>query len=459
MVHDEDDPSCPLCEQNLSASRRRFLKNRLNVRAQLLTHQIARITRILTRLKALLVADHATIKTVDAIIQELTTRRARQEALEKEQKQTATHTQEVSTQCAALEKKRTELRAACAEKEKAIALREKEYDTLLAQDPDYKVARDQMTAIEERTKKSIYNTDAHRTDHAQLTELEKELRTYDQHSDEMHKQKPRQERIGTLCTELKTVAHDIAIQTKKVATYATLDTQEKELADAKKELAARTKKLESQRTALISERGGLEEQRAKFARLEKECKEQQRELCEIDEATCDYQAIATATGKDGIQALLIEESIPEIEHEANLLLSKLTDNQSHIFIESLRDLKSGGTKETLDIKISDTAGVRPYELFSGGEAFRIDFALRVAISKLLARRAGATLQTLIIDEGFGSQDEEGLSRIMDAIHQIQDDFAKIIVVSHLSALKEQFPVHFVVTKCAGNSNVVVVENG
>ena len=109
---------------------------------------------------------------------------------------------------------------------------------------------------------------------------------------------------------------------------------------------------------------------------------------ELKENALDYQAIAVATSKDGIQALLIEEAIPEIEQEANHLLSKLTDNQAQLFIESLRDLKKGGTKETLDIKISDTAGIRPYELFSGGEAFRIDFALRIAISKLLARRAG-----------------------------------------------------------------------
>ena len=58
-----------------------------------------------------------------------------------------------------------------------------------------------------------------------------------------------------------------------------------------------------------------------------------------------------------------------------------------------------------------------HELFSGGEAFRIDFALRIAISKLLARRAGTALQTLIIDEGFGSQDEEGLAHIMEALYR------------------------------------------
>ncbi len=144
-------------------------------------------------------------------------------------------------------------------------------------------------------------------------------------------------------------------------------------------------------------------------------------------------------GKDGIQALLIEQALPEIEQEANALLEKLTDGQAHLFIESLRDLKSGKSKETLDIHISDATGIRSYELFSGGEAFRIDFALRIALSNFLARRAGTALQTLIIDEGFGSQDEEGLAHIMEAIYKIQDDFAKIIIVSHLPYMKDHVP--------------------
>jgi len=168
--------------------------------------------------------------------------------------------------------------------------------------------------------------------------------------------------------------------------------------------------------------------------------------------------LATALGKDGIQALLIEDALPEIEQEANALLSKLTDNQSHLSIESVRDLKSGKAKETLDIKISDSVGIRPYELFSGGEAFRIDFALRIALSKLLARRAGASLQTLIIDEGFGSQDEDGLNHIVNALTTIQEDFEKVIIVSHLPSLKEQFPVHFHIHKTAQGSVVSIQEH-
>src|SRR3546814_5277732 len=56
----------------------------------------------------------------------------------------------------------------------------------------------------------------------------------------------------------------------------------------------------------------------------------------------DYKAISTALGKDGIQALLIEDAIPEIENEANILLGRMTDNQSHIIIESISEERRVG---------------------------------------------------------------------------------------------------------------------
>jgi DNA repair protein SbcC/Rad50 len=159
-----------------------------------------------------------------------------------------------------------------------------------------------------------------------------------------------------------------------------------------------------------------------------------------------YRQLAEAFGKDGIQALIIESAIPEIEDEANALLRRLTDNRIQITIESLRDLKGGGSRETLDIKIADELGERSYDLYSGGEAFRTDFAMRIALSKVLARRAGTRLRTLIIDEGFGTQDAHGLEQLTEAIHQIGRDFDKVLVVTHLDELKDAFPVRIEVTK-------------
>jgi exonuclease SbcC len=155
---------------------------------------------------------------------------------------------------------------------------------------------------------------------------------------------------------------------------------------------------------------------------------------------------ATAFGKEGIQALIIENAIPEIQEYANEILRRLTRNNMQISLESQREKQSGGFKETLDIKISDDRGTREYSLFSGGEAFRADFALRIALSKLLARRAGTQLRTLIVDEGFGTQDADGLQQMIECIQAISDDFDKVLVVTHLEAIKNAFPVRIEVTK-------------
>ena len=119
----------------------------------------------------------------------------------------------------------------------------------------------------------------------------------------------------------------------------------------------------------------------------------------------------------------------------------------HLQLRTLRDKKTGGTAETLDIVLSDeNGGERPYETFSGGEAFRVNFALRVALSQLLARRSGVSVRTLVVDEGFGTQDPQGLQALVEAIRHVQDHFDKILVVTHLDELKEAFPVRIEVRK-------------
>jgi len=172
----------------------------------------------------------------------------------------------------------------------------------------------------------------------------------------------------------------------------------------------------------------------------------------------DYQFLSESFGKKGIQAIIIENAVPELEGEANEILARLTDNQMHIGLVTQQKTKQGSIQETLDILIADNLGTRNYELYSGGEAFKINFAIRVALSRLLARRAGAKLQTLIIDEGFGSQDEDSRGRLMQAINSIRGDFARIIVVTHIAEIKEMFPVQILVQKQSGLSEVTVLHN-
>jgi len=121
-----------------------------------------------------------------------------------------------------------------------------------------------------------------------------------------------------------------------------------------------------------------------------------------------------------------------------------------------KDKNRDDKRETLDILIGDGAGVRAYELFSGGEAFRVNFAIRLALSRVLAHRAGARLQTLVIDEGFGSQDVDGRQRLIETINLVQQDFSKILVITHLEELKEAFPARIEVEKSEMNGSRVSV---
>jgi exonuclease SbcC len=169
-----------------------------------------------------------------------------------------------------------------------------------------------------------------------------------------------------------------------------------------------------------------------------------------------YDDLVTAFGKKGVPAMLIESVLPELEQEANTLLGKMTDNRMTVRFETQRNAKSGDSViETLEIKIHDGDSTRNYELFSGGESFRINFAIRIALSKLLARRSGASLQTLIIDEGFGTQDTTGRERLVEAIAGIQNDFQRILVITHIQELKDAFPVRIDIVKGPNGSQISV----
>ncbi|MHC1781695.1 MAG: AAA family ATPase [Anaerolineaceae bacterium] len=165
-----------------------------------------------------------------------------------------------------------------------------------------------------------------------------------------------------------------------------------------------------------------------------------------------------AFGKDGVPALLIEEALPDIEKHANDILDSLTSGGMSVSFHTQRDYKDKARedqKETLDIVISDAAGPREYEMFSGGESFRVNFAIRLALSRVLAQRAGARLQTLVIDEGFGSQDQEGRQRLIETINQVRPDFAKVLVITHLTELIDAFPARIIVDKTPTGSRIRV----
>lgn len=143
---------------------------------------------------------------------------------------------------------------------------------------------------------------------------------------------------------------------------------------------------------------------------------------------------------DGVPALIIQEAMPSLRAKANALLERWTGGR--IVIDERPDAavpgkRSRGSLADLQFHIwdMDSDSARPYALYSGGERFRVDMALRIALSQLLAERAGSPVQMLVIDEGFGTQDPDGLQKMIQIIHDLRKDFHSIIVISHIEEIK------------------------
>ena len=207
------------------------------------------------------------------------------------------------------------------------------------------------------------------------------------------------------------------------------------------------------------ELGAVRQRLAFIAETEKRLQDMEAERAALVQRIAHYREVELACSKKGVPALLIEQALPHIEAEANELLARLTDGEMHLSFRTqaaYKDPKRKDTRETLDIIVSDAHGARPYETFSGGEAFRINFAIRLALARVLARRAGAQVRLLVIDEGFGSQDETGRQRLVEAINRVRDQFSHILVITHIAELRDRFPVRIEVEKTPEGSRLQLV---
>ncbi|MCX7623164.1 MAG: SMC family ATPase [Thermomicrobium sp.] len=315
----------------------------------------------------------------------------------------------------------------------------------------------QIEKLEERLASLPYDEEAHRRIAERLEELasvEEELRALDQARvalDHVRQQIAQlEERKQAVDDELATVEVELARTTPP----------ERDLASARHELEEASHALadaEAALQAVQAELGALRQRLHDAERAAEETHRIARELDRLAREQAVLEELERAFGKHGIQTLILENVLPELADAANEILDKLPGNTLRVDFATQRERASGdGAIETLDILISDEHGQRPYELYSGGEAFRIDFALRVALSTLLAQRAGHRLETLVIDEGFGTQDAKGREGLIQALQTVRDRFALILVITHIEELKDQFPQRIEVIKTPNGSQVTVI---
>ncbi len=434
---EQGEKTCPLCKQPLGAEGQAHLRDEYEAQGRERRRQYDENT--------------AEIKTLTASHKEMTVQLAQLEA------RLTQGRQQVERTAATLERDRANSQKATTELKSASA----ELTGIEEQ------LQSEKFAVEERGQIAVLDSelaalgyDAAR--HNQVRQRSKELERFD----ELHRKLQEAVKELPVARESSETAQQMLQRRKAEAAEsqerkAALERELEGLPSAEsrlKEAQARFQDLDRQRQEALVRQGVLQNAIERCEQAEGELRRSEKRHAGLVDDKSVYDELAVAFGKNGIQALIIETAIPQLEADANELLGRLTENRMHLRLqlqEGRKDSRTGMPSEELDIKIADEVGTRSYETFSGGEAFRINFALRIALSKLLAQRSGAPLPILFIDEGFGSQDAAGQERLTQAIQSIQDDFQKIIVITHIEQIKEAFPVRIEVTKTGSGSTFTV----
>lgn len=211
-------------------------------------------------------------------------------------------------------------------------------------------------------------------------------------------------------------------------------------------MAARRALVEAE-SRLLAERASLREAEAHAASLnarldllvehEQEHEQLRRQLDALDRELEVLRLAERAFGRDGVPALILETSaIPQIEHEANRIVSAL-GREYRFELRTQRETQAGGVKDVLDVVVHTGAGEAVYEDFSGGEKTRLDLSLRIALARLLAARRGSDVRLLAIDEP-AYLDEEGFAQLAAVLRDLAGEFDSILVVSHVDTLRDAF---------------------
>ncbi len=163
-------------------------------------------------------------------------------------------------------------------------------------------------------------------------------------------------------------------------------------------------------------------------------------------------------GNLNFETFVQQESFDNIIHRANVHLSDMTGGR----FELLRsDEASGKAKTGLDLKVVDNynATERRIQLLSGGELFKASLSLALGLSEEIGEMTGGKgVETLFVDEGFGSLDKESLDLSVQVLQRLSFKNRLIGIISHVSELKTMIKNKIVVYKNQYGESYLKTEN-
>jgi len=152
------------------------------------------------------------------------------------------------------------------------------------------------------------------------------------------------------------------------------------------------------------------------------------------------------------------EYFDRILHRANLRLRRMTAGQYDLVRHALGGAFRSQTGLELDVIDHYNGSVRPVHSLSGGEAFKASLSLALGLSdEVQASAGGIRLDTMFVDEGFGSLDEESLQLAVSALRDLTEGNRLVGIISHVGELKRGIEKQIVVTKeLSGGSHCRIV---
>lgn len=150
-----------------------------------------------------------------------------------------------------------------------------------------------------------------------------------------------------------------------------------------------------------------------------------------------YKNLSKAFGKDGIQAIIMENITEDLKKYANSVLKQICSDPMSIDFVTQKQTGVGSWKEQFDIRVSSGSSELDFDDLSGGEQVRISIALRLALSQLLMRRVGSNVKFLLLDEVDQALDRHGIDALATAVLTLSKNL-KILVITHNETMKEKF---------------------
>ena len=163
------------------------------------------------------------------------------------------------------------------------------------------------------------------------------------------------------------------------------------------------------------------------------------------------------SGKIKLETYVQMKFLDEILIKCNLRLMAMTNDQYSLCRHKEADNRQSQTGLDIDVIDHYNNSIRPVSSLSGGESFKASMALALGLSDEIQASSKIKLETLFIDEGFGTLDDESLEAMMNILADLSNSNKLIGIISHVEQLKQRIDKQIVVSKDShGNSKVKMV---